>query len=37
VRALHEGPDAPAVTRFVERPTDWLTAIAEPRSTIDPP
>ncbi|MDB5530679.1 MAG: transporter permease [Devosia sp.] len=37
VRALHEGPDAPVVTRFVERPTDWLTAIAEPRSTIDPP
>lgn len=37
VRALHEGSDAPVVSRFVERPTDWLTAIAEPRSTIDPP
>lgn len=37
VRALHEGPLPPAVTRFVERPTDWLVAIAEPRSTIDPP
>ncbi len=37
VRALHEGPEAPMVRRFIERPTNWLTAIAGPRSTIDPP
>jgi MFS family permease len=37
VRALHEGPEPPTVHRFIERPTNWLAAIAEPRSTIDPP
>lgn len=37
LRALHYGDGAPAVRRFVERPTDWLTAVAKPKPTIAPP
>ena len=37
IRALHEGPERPAVRRFIERPPNWFTAVARPKSTIDPP
>lgn len=37
LRALHYGDEPPAVRRFVERPTDWLTTVAKPKPTIAPP
>ncbi|AKR55490.1 ABC transporter permease [Devosia sp. H5989] len=37
LRALHAGEEPPAVRRYVERPTDWLTAVAKPKPTIAPP
>jgi len=37
LRTLHAGEEPPAVRRYVERPTDWLTAVAKPKPTIAPP
>ncbi|MGC4077497.1 MAG: MFS transporter [Rubrivivax sp.] len=36
LRALHQGPETPAVRRMIERPPNWFAAIAANR-TIDPP